>query len=67
MSVRFGRWKRTGVWDKVLAALQDDTGLHELLVDATIVRAHQHAAGARKKTARGRLAAAGAAFRVSAT
>lgn len=49
---RFSRWKKSGVWAKVLAALQDERGLHELLVDSTTVRAHQHAAGALKKTAR---------------
>ena len=67
VSVRFGRWKKKGVWDKVLASLQDETGLHELMVDSTVVRAHQHAAGARKKTARRRSAAAGAASRASCT
>ena len=47
---RFSRWKKNGVWAKVLAALQDESGLHELLLDSTTVRAHQHAAGALKKT-----------------
>lgn len=67
VSVRFGRWKRKGVWDKVLAALQDESGLHELMVDSTIIRAHQHAAGARKKTARRPWAAVEAASRPSCT
>jgi len=52
VSVRLGRWKRKGIWDQVLIALQDETGLEELMVDSTIIRAHQHAAGARKKTVR---------------
>jgi transposase len=51
---RFRRWQQAGVWDRVLAALQADGdakgdldwGLH--FVDGTVVRAHQHAAGARK-------------------
>ncbi|WP_394335396.1 IS5 family transposase [Hymenobacter amundsenii] len=47
--VRFSRWKHSGVWAKALAALQDETGLSQLQVDSTIVRAHQHAAGALKK------------------
>ena len=49
---RFRRWQRAGVRDRVLAALQrraDADGrlgwaLH--FVDSTVVRAHQHAAGA---------------------
>ena len=54
VSSRFYRWRVAGVWDRVLAALQAqadargelDWSLH--FVDATIVRAHQHAAGARR-------------------
>lgn len=48
---RFSRWKKKGVWAKALAALQEKSGLEELLVDSTTVRAHQHAAGALKKRA----------------
>jgi transposase len=47
--VRFARWERSGVWHRVAAALQRDADLEELFIDATIVRAHQHAAGAPKK------------------
>ena len=54
---RFRRWQRQDVWEHVLAALQqqaDATGavdwrLHFL--DGTTVRAHQHAAGAKKGAA----------------
>ena len=54
VSSRFYRWRRSGVWQHVLEALQalaDAEGrvgweLHFL--DSTVVRAHQHAAGARK-------------------
>ena len=54
VSSRFYRWRRSGVWQHVLEALQalaDAQGrvgweLHFL--DSTVVRAHQHAAGARK-------------------
>jgi transposase len=49
---RFQRWRRAGIWDRVLAALHADAdaagevdwGVH--FVDGTTVRAHQHAAGA---------------------
>lgn len=64
---RFSRWKKSGVWAKVLASLQDERGLHELLVDSTTVRAHQHAAGALKKTARKRSAVRGVALVASCT
>lgn len=50
--VRFARWEANGVWDRIAGALQGDADLEELFIDATIVRAHQHAAGARKKTVR---------------
>ena len=49
---RFRRWRQAGVWPRVLAQVQEESGLHRLLVDSTAVRAHQVAAGAKKKTAR---------------
>lgn len=45
--VRFRRWARAGIWDRVLAALGGDLDREHLLIDTTIMRAHQHAAGAR--------------------
>jgi transposase len=47
----FRRWQRAGVWRQVMAALQvagDADGLivWQVGVDSTVVRAHQHAAGA---------------------
>ena len=48
---RFDRWSKTGVWQRVFEALQD-LDLEWLMVDATIIRAHVHAAGASKKAAR---------------
>ena len=58
---RFQRWAASGVWARVLAAVQQDDALHTLLVDSTTVRAHQHASGARKKTDRKPSGAAAAA------
>jgi transposase len=46
---RFNRWAKKGVWARVLEVLGGDADLEWLLIDATIVRAHQHAAGAEKK------------------
>ena len=60
---RFNRWCKCGVWQRLLEALGGDPDLENLLLDSTIVRAHQHAAGAKGgRAARlsGVLAAAGA-------
>jgi putative transposase len=60
--MRFSRWEKHGVWERVLAAAQEDPDLKALFMDSTAVRAHLHAAGAGKKTVRkhlGDLAAAG--------
>ena len=54
---RFSRWGKSGVWQRVVEAVRLDADLEALLLDSTIVRAHQHAAGAQKKKARKRLAA----------
>ena len=51
---RFYRWRKAGIWQQILEALQqqaDATGeldwtIH--YVDASVARAHQHAAGAKK-------------------
>lgn len=54
---RFYRWQKAGVWQQVLAVLQADADRQGQLqwdihyVDGTIVRAHQHAAGAAHTTA----------------
>jgi transposase len=53
---RFRRWIQAGVWDQLFAAVQRqadaagelDWELHG--VDGTVIRAHQHAAGARGGT-----------------
>jgi transposase len=46
---RFSRWSAKGVWWRIFAALSDDPDFEYLIVDSTIIRAHQHAAGAAKK------------------
>ena len=45
---RFSRWSAKGVWHRIFAAMADDPDFEYLIVDSTIVRAHQHAAGAKK-------------------
>lgn len=44
---RFARWSAKGVWERIFRALQDPD-LEWLLLDSTVIRAHQHAAGAKK-------------------
>jgi len=49
---RFTRWARSGVWERVFKHLAADADNEYAMIDSTIVRAHQHSAGAQKKTAR---------------
>ncbi len=48
---QFRRWTLSGVWDVMLAALNESGAGQDSvqMIDSTIVRAHQHAAGAQKK------------------
>lgn len=54
---RFNRWRRNGTWDRLLAHAQTESDAvgeveWEVSVDDTVIRAHQHAAGARRKPAK---------------
>jgi transposase len=49
---RFSRWAKSGVWERVFNHLSDDADNEYAMIDSTIVRAHQHSAGARKKGVR---------------
>ena len=56
VSTRYYRWQEQGIWNRIYDALKAqadavgelDWDLHH--VDATVIRAHQHAAGAKKGT-----------------
>jgi len=48
---RFSRWAQSGVWARVFGAVSAAADDEYALLDATIGRAHQHRAGARKKGA----------------
>lgn len=53
----FRRWQRDGIWQWIFTELQARADAQDLItwdlnVDSTIVRAHQHAAGARKRGTR---------------
>ena len=64
---RFNRWAKSGVWARLMEALGGDADLESPPVDSTVVRAHQHAAGARKKAASRPSAGPAAASRPSST
>ena len=46
---RFMRWAKAGVWQMIFNTLAVDADTEWIMIDSTIIRAHQHAAGARKK------------------
>src|SRR5687768_15520717 len=46
---RHSRWSWSGVWENIFEALSAEGDNEYAMIDSTIVRAHQHAAGARKK------------------
>src|SRR5262249_126739 len=53
----FVRWRRDGTWDRLLAqirALADAAGeiVWVVCIDGAVVRAHQHAAGARRQSSK---------------
>ena len=43
---RYCRWRDRGVWDWLLAAVIDDPGFEWLMIDASHIKVHLHAAGA---------------------
>ena len=45
---RFRKWIEDGVLDNIFRVLSLEAELDELFLDATIVKAHQHSAGAKK-------------------
>jgi transposase len=52
---RFRRWQEAGIWDHILTGIQIDAAHDDridgsvTMIDSTSIRAHQHAAGARKR------------------
>ncbi len=45
---RYNRWAKAGVWLRVFEALSEQSPDSLHLIDSSIVRAHQHAAGGKK-------------------
>lgn len=56
VSSRLYRWRKAGLWDRILATLQSQADAQGAIewtvhyVDGTVVRAHQSAAGAKRGT-----------------
>jgi transposase len=46
---RFNRWAKSGVFERVFRLLASDHDNEYMMIDATIVRARQHRAGAQKR------------------
>ena len=44
---RFCRWRNRGVWEDLLEALSGEPDLEWLMIDASHIKVHRHAAGAR--------------------
>lgn len=43
---RYCRWRDRGVWDRLLAAVIDEPDFEWLMIDASHIKVHLHAAGA---------------------
>ena len=59
IACRHHRWSESGVWERVFTYLAEDADNEYAMIDSTIIRAHQHAAGAKGGT--GKRSALGAA------
>ena len=46
---RISNWCRLGIWDAIMQALNEHPDEEVAMLDSTIMRAHQHAAGAKKR------------------
>ena len=44
---RFWRWAQKDVWERIFKHLSEDSDFEYVLIDATLVRVHQHGTGAK--------------------
>ncbi|WP_379143813.1 transposase [Paenibacillus sp. sgz500992] len=44
---RFRRWQKAAVWNRILEKVSIESDFESVMIDATIVRIHQHGAGAK--------------------
>jgi transposase len=61
MCTRFRRWAASGVCGRIVHHLATDADNEYVMIDSTIVRTHQHSAGAQQKPMRTRRSGARAA------
>ena len=47
---RFNRWRKAGVWDRLLKAVSEAYEGDIQMIDSSSIRVHQHGANAKKKT-----------------
>lgn len=45
--LRHSRWSESGVWKRIFTTLSQDADNEYVMIDSTIVRAHQHSSGAK--------------------
>jgi len=45
--LRHSRWSKSGGWERVFKTLSQDPDNEYVMIDSTIVRAHQHSSGAK--------------------
>jgi len=46
---RFNRWRKAGVWDRLMDVVTQAHGGEVQMIDSSIVRVHQHASGVKKR------------------
>lgn len=56
--LRHSRWSKTGVWERIFKTLSQDADNEYVMIDSTIVRAHQHSSGAKGGHRKGKLSGA---------
>lgn len=49
MHVRFSRWSKSGVWQRLFTRWAQEADNEWVMIDSTVVRAHPHSAGAIKE------------------
>ena len=46
---RFNRWRKAGIWDRLMDAIVKSHDGKVQMIDSSIVRVHQHASGVKKR------------------
>jgi transposase len=46
---RFNRWRKAGIWDRLMDAIVKAHDGNVQMIDSSIVRVHQHASGVKKR------------------